>query len=144
VNVFPTRAVLAYRPILIDIYPFALVYYDLNASLEKAISLIKEAASNGASLVVFPEAYLPGYPFHIWLEPYASWLSRTEHYYANCPTADGPECKTLEALAKALDITIVMGCAEKEHGSLYLSQWIVAPEGLIAQRRKLKPTLLER
>lgn len=82
------------------------VYYDLEASLQKAIRLVHEAASAGASLIVFPETYLPGYPFHIWLEPYGAWLRRTETYYANCPTSDGPECKTLEALAKSLDITI--------------------------------------
>src|SRR5947199_9525048 len=42
------------------------VYFELERSVEKALSLISEAASLGAKLVVFPETWLPGYP--AWLD----------------------------------------------------------------------------
>jgi nitrilase len=125
-------------------FSVAPVYFDLEATLAKAIALTREAASNGATLVVFPELYLPGYPFYIWLDPYGKWTERTEGYYANCPAIDGPERDILVSLARELQITIVMGCGERDHGSLYMAQWIIGPEGLIAQRRKLKPSLMER
>ena len=44
------------------------VYLDLDASIDKAIGLIKDAARSGAKPIAFPETWLPGYPFHIWLD----------------------------------------------------------------------------
>ncbi|MFB3160063.1 nitrilase-related carbon-nitrogen hydrolase [Neobacillus sp. 179-J 1A1 HS] len=44
------------------------VFLDLNATVEKTCKLIEVAASNGAKLVAFPEAFIPGYPWWIWLE----------------------------------------------------------------------------
>nr|WP_237245192.1 MULTISPECIES: nitrilase-related carbon-nitrogen hydrolase [Sorangium] len=42
-------------------------FLDLDAGVDKAMRLITETASHGASLTAFPEAWLPGYPFWIWL-----------------------------------------------------------------------------
>src|ERR1044072_4667294 len=42
------------------------VYLDLNASLDKALRLIKAAAGQDAKLIAFPETWLPGYP--AWLD----------------------------------------------------------------------------
>ncbi|MEW6151000.1 MAG: nitrilase-related carbon-nitrogen hydrolase, partial [Pseudomonadota bacterium] len=41
-------------------------WLDLDASIDKSIGLIKEAADKGAKLIAFPEAFIPGYPWHIW------------------------------------------------------------------------------
>ena len=43
-------------------------WLDLDASVEKAIALIEEAAAKGAKLIAFPEVFIPGYPWHIWLD----------------------------------------------------------------------------
>jgi nitrilase len=42
------------------------VWFDLQGGVEKVISLIKEAAENGAQLIAFPESFIPGYPACIW------------------------------------------------------------------------------
>lgn len=45
------------------------VFLDLEATVSKACRLIETAAENGANLIVFPEAFLPGYPLWIWFIP---------------------------------------------------------------------------
>ena len=44
------------------------VFLDLDATVDKTVALMKEAAGNGAKLIAFPETWIPGYPFHIWLD----------------------------------------------------------------------------
>ena len=43
------------------------VFLDLEATVEKTIRLIDEAAANGARLIAFPETWIPGYPWWVWL-----------------------------------------------------------------------------
>jgi nitrilase len=45
------------------------VFLDRDATVAKACSLIAEAAGHGASLVVFPEAFVAGYPDWVWRTP---------------------------------------------------------------------------
>jgi nitrilase len=45
-------------------------WLDLNAGVLKVIALMKEAASNGADIIGFPESFIPGYPISIWAQPY--------------------------------------------------------------------------
>ena len=45
------------------------VYLDKKKTVEKACRIIEEASSQGAKLIVFPEAFIPGYPDWIWLIP---------------------------------------------------------------------------
>src|ERR671922_2815018 len=47
------------------------VYLDREATVEKAVRLIQEAASEGARLVAFPETWIPGYPS--WIYHAAEW-----------------------------------------------------------------------
>ena len=49
------------------------VFMDLDATIEKACTLIKKSAKKGADLVVFPEAFVPGYPDWIWQVPQVIW-----------------------------------------------------------------------
>ena len=51
-------------------------FLDLDGSIKKTISLIEEAAEKGAKLIAFPEVFIPGYPWHIWLDSPAWAIGR--------------------------------------------------------------------
>ncbi|WP_166999147.1 carbon-nitrogen hydrolase family protein [Paramicrobacterium fandaimingii] len=120
-------------------------WLDLAATVDKTIALISEAASEGAELIAFPETWLPGYPIFLWAYPVPEQIPFFARYHANSPTTDGPEIAAISEAAKAGNITVVLGLSERDHGSLYMGQLIIGPDGEIQlQRRKLKPTHAER
>jgi aliphatic nitrilase len=121
------------------------VFLDLDAGIDKAISLIAEASSNGAQLVAFPETWLPGYPWFIWLDSPAWGLQFFQRYFDNSLVYGTPRADRIAAAARGHSITVVMGHSERQAGSMYIAQWIIGPDGeTIAKRRKLKPTHVER
>ncbi len=121
------------------------VFMNLDASITKAEEIIAEAASNGANLVAFPETWLPGYPWFIWLGPPAEGIPFIPAYHENSMELDSPQMKRLQKAAAKNKITLVMGYSEREGGSRYMSQVIIGEEGeILLNRRKLKPTHVER
>lgn len=120
-------------------------WLDVDAGVDKAISLIAEAARNGAKLVAFPEAWIPGYPHFLWLGPQAAGMPFVPAYHENSISIGDPSYVRLAAAAAAHDITVVMGASERDRGSLYMGQFIFAADGsTVSTRRKLKPTHVER
>jgi len=121
------------------------VWFNMAATTDKVISLVAEAAANSAELISFPETFIPGYPWQIWLDAPAAGMGLVPQYHANSPTADGPEIARICDAAKAHDINVVVGYSERSGGSLYMGQAIIDRSGtLIRSRRKLKPTHVER
>ena len=121
------------------------VFLDLDKTVDKSIALIKEAAANGASLIAFPETFIPGYPFFIWLDSPAWSMQFIQRYHDNSLVYGSPQADRIAKAAKDNNIMVVMGHSEKQGGSLYMGQWIIGPDGeTIAMRRKLKPTHVER
>jgi nitrilase len=121
------------------------VFLDLDASIDKAIKLIAEASKNGAQMIAFPETWLPGYPWFIWLDSPAWGMQFIQRYHDNSLVYGTPQADRLSKAAKDHNIMVVMGHSEKHGGSLYMGQWIIGPDGqTIAVRRKLKPTHVER
>ena len=128
------------------------VLFDTAAGLEKALGLIREAAQNGAELVVFPELFLPCYPYgmtfgftvgHREEGGRADW----KRYYDNSLLVPGPETEALAAAAREAGLWLSIGVSERvpESGTLYNTNLIFAPDGRLAARhRKLKPTGAER
>jgi aliphatic nitrilase len=125
-------------------------FLDLEAGLDKAERLIAEAAARGAELIVFPEAWLPTYPYwpptlngpgeeHIF-DCYAELL-------ANAVEIPGPATARLGAAARAADAIVVMGVNEREatSGTLYNTLVYLGRDGrLLGKHRKLVPTYIER
>ncbi|GLY39852.1 nitrilase [Amycolatopsis sp. NBRC 101858] len=120
-------------------------WLDLDAGVEKVVGLIGEAAAGGARLVTFPETFLPGYPWWIWLDSPAAGMAFVPRYAANSMTRDGAELDRIRRAAAEHRIHVVFGFSERAGGSLYMAQGFVADTGeLISVRRKLKPTHVER
>lgn len=123
------------------------VYLDLAASIDRAVSYIGQAAEQGARMVAFPELWLPGYPWWLWLSPPA-WSAATGtdgRYRRNALSYDDPLAARLVAAARSNRVLVSMGLAERDRGSLYIAQWLIGEDGeTIARRRKLKPGSAER
>lgn len=121
------------------------VFLDLDATIDKSVALIGEAAKNGASLVAFPETWVPGYPWFIWLDAPAWGMQFIQRYHDNSLVYGSPQAERIAKAASDNGIMVVMGHSEKHGGSLYMGQWIIGADGrTIAMRRKLKPTHVER
>src|SRR4029077_2489647 len=122
-------------------------FLDLDASIEKTIRYIDEAGAGGARLIAFPETWLPGYPWWIWLGAPAWAIMRgfVSRYFDNSLQYGSPEAERLQDAAKRNKMYVALGLSERDGGSLYIAQWIIGPDGeTVAQRRKLKPTHAER
>ncbi|MGX1499542.1 nitrilase [Labrenzia sp. MBR-25] len=121
------------------------VFLDLNRSIDKAEQLITEAARNGAKIIAFPEAWLPGYPWFVWLSSPAEAMQFFAPYHHNSMDVNSEQMNRLQAIAQRNDIFINMGFSERENGTRYMSQAMISNEGdLLQVRRKLKPTFAER
>ena len=121
------------------------VFLDLDATLDKGIALIEEAAQNGARLIGFPETWIPGYPWWIWLDSPIGGLRFVQQYHENSLRKDSPQLQKLCDAARDNNLFVVMGASERDGGSLYISQFFIDADGtLLDVRRKLKPTHVER
>jgi aliphatic nitrilase len=141
--------------LLEDLTPFtaaavqaAPVYLDTSATVDKAVSLIHEAAGNGARLIAFPEVFVPGYPYWNWtLNPVqgSPWYERL---YRSAIDVPGPHVDTLRAAAAATQTTVVIGVNERgahSLGVLYNTVLTIGPDGsLLGVHRKLVPTWAEK
>lgn len=121
------------------------VFLDLDKTIDKAIALAAEAARNGARLIAFPETWIPGYPWWIWLDAPAFGMQYVQRYFDNSLEVGGPEFQRLAEAAAKYKIFVAMGYSERAAGSLYMGQAIIDDTGqVVATRRKLKPTHAER
>lgn len=119
-----------------------------DACVEKAVSLVAQAARQGARIVVLPEAFIPGTP--IWIDSQPIW-DGDEDWYAllldQAVVVPGPVTERLGAAAREAEVFLVIGVQEREaHGStLFNTTLYFGRDGsLIAKHRKLMPTGSER
>ncbi len=124
------------------------VFLDAGATVAKAASLISEAAGNGARLVVFPEVFIPGYPYWNWITDPVTGSAWFDKLVRASVFADGPEIATIQAAAKANDCYVVMGLNERSPvslGALYNTILLIGPdEAILGRHRKLVPTWAEK
>ncbi len=127
-------------------------FFNLKAGLKKVEELALEAGKQEADLIVFPEAYLPGYPWGLSFgtvignrsdEGRQHWLQ----YWQNAMEIPSQACDQLGDIARRSQAYLVIGVVERNgiSGTLYCSLLYFAPSGkLIGRHRKLKPTAAER
>ncbi|MEL7118817.1 MAG: carbon-nitrogen hydrolase family protein [Bacteroidota bacterium] len=128
------------------------VFFNLDASLNKAEEWVSKAKAKGAELILFPETFLPGYPRGLSFgtvvgsrapEGRDHWLD----YWNNSVQVPGPATMRLSEMARSAEAWLVMGITEQDpkEGSLYCSLLYFNPKGeLVHKHRKLKPTAAER
>ena len=129
------------------------VWLDKEATLKKIEETIKLASKEGTNLLVFGEAFLPGYPFWLAYTDGASWENPVNkdlhaHYLENAvdPQTD---LQSIRSLARDHQMAIYLGTVEKaaDRGghSLYCSLVYINEKGAIKSvHRKLQPTYDER
>ncbi len=124
------------------------IFFDRDASTEKACQLIAAAADQGATIVGFGETWLPGYPSFTYYPQHSLWGEAAARYLANAVTIPSPTTDKLCAAAKQAEIDVVIGVVEldsRTQGTTYCTLLFIGREGVILGRhRKLKPTRTER
>jgi len=123
------------------------VFLNVDATVDKACSIIAEAAANGASLVAFPEVFIAGYPYWNWIMTPVQGSPWYEKLYRNSITVPGPETEKICQAARDNNCHIVVGANERgqSFGELYNTNLIIDNKGnLIGKHRKLVPTWAEK
>ncbi|CAK3855914.1 carbon-nitrogen hydrolase [Lecanosticta acicola] len=119
------------------------IWLDLDATVEKTVKIVKEAAQAGAKLVAFPECWIPGYPAWIWSRPVDFELG--VKYVQNCLKIDSPQMQRIQSAAAENQISVALGFSERDGESVYIAQAMISETGEINMtRRKMKPTHMER
>jgi aliphatic nitrilase len=133
-------------PFLACVVQAAPVYLDLSRSVQRAQSLIVDAAKAGAKCIAFPELWLPGYPWWVWLDEMA-WADRggwSRRYREQALDIEGTEVQAIAKTAAQHRIHVLMGCAERVGERLFISQFLLDAQGQTRlHRRKIKPGPLE-
>ena len=129
-------------------------FFDRGGSVEKVVTLTRQAGEAGARLVLFPEAYVGGYPWGLVFGTAVGGRSpagrRTwERYWRTAMEVPGPETETLAKAAKEAGVYLAVGVIERDsrysQGTLFCTLLYFGPEGtLLGKHRKLKPTAAER
>ncbi|MBV9893654.1 MAG: carbon-nitrogen hydrolase family protein [Chloroflexi bacterium] len=125
------------------------VFLDREATVNKALQLIEAAAASGAELVVFPEAFVPGYPVWLWGERADVEPDAYVRLYANAVQVPDATTACLAEAATRAGVGIAIGITERDaaysRATLYNTLLLFGPDGrLILHRRKLMPTYKER
>lgn len=128
----------------------ASVIFDRERTIEKARDLAADAARRGAQTVLFPEAFVSGYPKGSTFGSVVGTRSmdgRAEYqrYWESAVDVPGPATEALGRIARENRIHLVMGVIERDGGTLYCCVLFFAPDGrLLGKHRKLMPTGCER
>lgn len=114
-------------------------------TLDRVLAAIDEAGGKGVKFAVFPETFLPWYPYFSFIRP--PMMSGAEHMrlYEDAVVVPGPVTEAIAQAARRHAMVIVLGINERDHGSLYNAQLIFDADGrILLKRRKLTPTFHER
>jgi nitrilase len=140
----------AHSPFLAAVVQASPVVNDSGRTIDKLAELAADCGSRGAKLVVFPEAFVGGYPkgsqFGVSLgirspEGREQFLA----YYDGAIDVPGSATERIGKAAQNAGLHLVVGVIERSGGTLYCTALFFAPSGeLLGKHRKLMPTALER
>jgi aliphatic nitrilase len=121
------------------------VLFSLDGSVQRVLSAMAEAAEQGVELIVFPETFLPYYPYFSFVEP-AVLMGRSHlALYEQAVIVPGPSTEAIAVAARQYGMHVLLGINERDGGSLYNTQLLIDSGGeIILKRRKITPTYHER
>jgi nitrilase len=126
------------------------IVFDRKATIEKVHSLVSQAARQGATLVVMPEAFVSAYPAGL---DFGARIGLRQprgrddfrRYYESAVEVPGSACDTLGKAAREAGVYLVIGVIERDGGTLYCTVLFFSHDGrLMGKHRKLMPTAMER
>ena len=124
------------------------VFLDTDATIEKAVDLIREAALNGARLIAFPEVFVSAYPYWSWLGDPVQGSRWFERLVRSSITIPGPEITRIAQAAAEYRINVVIGVNERSPssiGTIFNTVVTISEEGrVLGRHRKLVPTWAEK
>jgi nitrilase len=142
------------QQIKVAVVQAAPVLFDREATVEKACGLIKQAAEQGAQLVLFPEAFIPAYPRGLAFGTVVGSRSPVgrriwQRYWENTVEVPGPTTLRLGEAAKKANVYLAIGVIERDaarsSGTVYCTLLYFGPDDrLLGKHQKLKPTAGER
>ncbi|NDJ19566.1 Nit6803 family nitrilase [Myxacorys almedinensis] len=121
------------------------VLFSRDGTVEKVLSAIADAAKQGAHLIVFPETFVPYYPYFSFIQPPVLMGSEHLRLYEEAVEVPGLVTEEIASAARSHHVVVVLGVNERDHGSLYNTQLVFDADGtLVLKRRKITPTYHER
>jgi len=144
------RPVTAPGPFRAAVVQAAPVAFDPERTFERLTDLAGRASAEGARIIVFPEAFVGGYPkgadFGARVGSRSpegrEWFRR---YMAGAIEVPGPGTRRLGAIARSCAAVLVVGVIERDRGTLYCTALVLGPDGeLLGKHRKVMPTAMER
>ncbi len=128
--------------------------FDPATAVDHVCERTAEASAEGARLVLFPEAYVGGYPWGLAFGTAVGGRSEAgrrtwERYWASAIDVPGPEVERMAEAARTAGVHLCVGVIERDstfsRGTLFCTLLYLGPDGtLLGKHRKLKPTAAER
>jgi nitrilase len=121
------------------------VLFSRDGTTEKVLDAIAAAAKQGAELVVFPETFIPYYPYFSFVQPPVLMGKEHMRLYEEAVVVPSPVTDAIARAARSYGVVVVVGVSERDSGSLYNTQLVFDADGtLLLKRRKITPTYHER
>jgi len=138
--------------VTVGVAQYSAVNFDLEATLNRLEKIVKDASTKGVQLLLFPEAFLPGYPHGgdlgaVFGNHAMAGRKIYQLWHESAVEIPGPAITRLSKVAKDNNIFLVVGVIEKESisSTLYCTAVFVKEDGTyLGKHRKLMPTNIER
>lgn len=114
-------------------------------TVQRVCQAMEEAAAQGVQIIVFPETFVPYYPYFSFVSPPVQQGKEHLRLYEHAVCVPGEETAAVSALAARYNMVVVLGVNERDHGTLYNAQIVFDGTGeILLKRRKITPTYHER
>lgn len=121
------------------------VLFSRDGTIEKVLQTIAQAAKEGAELIVFPETFVPYYPYFSFVQPPVLMGKEHMRLYEEAVEVPGAAIDAVSRAARSYQMVVVLGVNERDSGSLYNTQLLFDADGTLElKRRKITPTYHER